>query len=106
MRFYSSLTEMIYALYRGCREVHQVSKAADQNPTGRRGSTSRCSSTFVVKILRTDNGTWQGRVGNVQSGIMVSFRSCLELIRCIDEMLNGQGQEGEGKTSLKATDTI
>ncbi len=44
-------------------------------------------STFIVRILRTDNGTWQGRIGHTQTGEMKTFRSCLEMLRIIDEMV-------------------
>ncbi len=55
------------------------------------------SSTFIVRVLRTDNGTWQGRIGHVQSGDMHTFQSCLEMLRIIDELV--------GTKDLRAKET-
>lgn len=40
--------------------------------------------TFVVKVLDTQNSTWQGTVSWTDSGKQEQFRSALELIRLID----------------------
>lgn len=60
-------------------------------PTKERG-------TFVVRILNTQNATWQGTVTWACEGETKSFRSALELIRLLDSTLqtDREGpQEGE-----------
>ncbi|NLJ84951.1 MAG: hypothetical protein GX322_00795 [Firmicutes bacterium] len=54
------------------------------------------SATFIVRILRTDNGTWQGSVGHVQSGEIYTFKSCLEMLRLIDELVGTSTEEEKG----------
>lgn len=51
--------------------------------------------TFVVRILNTQNATWQGTVTWTDGRRTESFRSALELIRMIDSTLLEQ-EEGEG----------
>ena len=46
--------------------------------------------TFVVRILNTQNATWQGTVTWTDGKRMESFRSALELIRLIDSTLLDQ----------------
>lgn len=60
------------------------------------GLTTR-SSTFVLRILRTDNGTWQGTIGHVQTGKVETFQSCLEMLRILDYAVGRQGL-GEKET--------
>jgi hypothetical protein len=60
------------------------------------GPTTR-SSTFVLRILRTDNGTWQGSMGHVQTGEMKAFQSCLEMLRILDHAV-GTNDLGEKET--------
>ena len=43
--------------------------------------------TFVVRVLDTQNSTWQGTVTWTDSGKQEQFRSALELIRLIDSTL-------------------
>ncbi|NMB13446.1 MAG: hypothetical protein GX977_14310 [Firmicutes bacterium] len=50
------------------------------------------TSTFIVRILRTDNGTWQGRIGHTQTGDMKTFQSCLEMLRIMDEIMRAKEQ--------------
>ena len=45
-------------------------------------------STFVLRILRRDNGTWQGSLGHIQTGRMKTFQSCLEMIKILDETID------------------
>ena len=47
--------------------------------------------TFVVRILNTQNATWQGTVTWTDGKRMESFRRALELIRLIDSTLLEQG---------------
>ena len=63
-------------------------KATAFHPTSR-------PSTFIVRVLRTENGTWQGHVGYVQTGNMRSFQSCLELLKIIDELVETKDLEAK-----------
>jgi len=54
------------------------------------------SSTFIIRILRTDNGTWQGRIGHTQTGEMRPFKSCLEMLRLMDEIIGTKERSEEG----------
>ena len=49
----------------------------------------------MVRILNTQNATWQGTVTWTDGRRTESFRSALELIRLIDSTLLEQ-EEGEG----------
>ena len=51
--------------------------------------------TFVVRILNTQNATWQGTVTWTDGRRTESFRSALELIRLIDSTLLEQEEEGD-----------
>ena len=56
------------------------------------------SRTFVVRVLDTQNSTWQGTVTWTDSGKQEQFRSALELIRLIDSALEQEnGIEIVGK---------
>ena len=44
-------------------------------------------NTFVVKVLDTQNSTWQGTVSWTESKRQEHFRSALELIRLIDSAI-------------------
>lgn len=52
--------------------------------------------TFVVRILNTQNATWQGTVTWTDGKRTESFRSALELIRLIDSTLLEKEKEPEG----------
>ncbi|NMB45633.1 MAG: hypothetical protein GX998_04395 [Firmicutes bacterium] len=54
------------------------------------------SSTFIIRILRTDNGTWQGRIGHTQTGEMRPFKGCLEMLRLMDEIIGTKERSEEG----------
>ena len=51
--------------------------------------------TFVVRILNTQNATWQGTVTWTDGRRPAPFRSALELIRLIDSTLLEQEEEGD-----------
>lgn len=53
--------------------------------------TANGGKTFVVKVLDTQNSTWQGTVSWTDSGKQEQFRSALELIRLIDSTLEIEG---------------
>ena len=50
-------------------------------------------STFVVKILSNENGTWQGRITYADENRIQYFRSLLEMIRLIDEEVSSEERE-------------
>lgn len=52
--------------------------------------------TFVVKVLDTQNASWQGSVSWTDSGKQAQFRSALELIRLIDSTLEDKTEETKG----------
>jgi len=45
------------------------------------------SNTFVVQIIRSERGTWQGQVTHTQTGEAWRFNSCLEMIRFMDRIV-------------------
>ncbi|NLY30909.1 MAG: hypothetical protein GX047_09835 [Firmicutes bacterium] len=58
-------------------------------------------STFIVRIVRCANGTWQGRIGHTQTGEMRPFQSCLEMIMIMDEFVD-TGRQVERETRRHA----
>lgn len=54
------------------------------------------ASTFVVRILNTQNGSWQGEITWVQKKETQYFRSALELITMMQEAV-GNGRPGSDK---------
>lgn len=48
--------------------------------------------TFVVRILRTENSTWQGSVTWVEQNKKQNFRSGLELIKMIDNDMESHSE--------------
>lgn len=53
---------------------------------------SRRSITFIVRIVGTENGTWQGQLAHAISGHTYTFSSCLELIQLMNEYVQGGGE--------------
>ena len=51
------------------------------------------SFTFVVRVLRVENGTWQGQIDHIQTGSVWRFRSCLEMLKIIDELVGTERPE-------------
>lgn len=49
-------------------------------------------ATFVVKILNTQNATWQGTIDWMDGRRSEAFRSALELIKLIDSALPREGE--------------
>lgn len=47
------------------------------------------SSTFIVKVMSTENASWQGTIQWVDGKKDVPFRSTLELIKLIDSVVEG-----------------
>ena len=52
--------------------------------------------TFVVRILNTQNATWQGTVTWTDGKRTEPFRSALELIKLIDSALEEEIPQREG----------
>lgn len=55
--------------------------------TGKKPGDNR-KGTFIVKIDRCQNDTWQGRVVWADENRTEYFRSALELMKMIDKALN------------------
>ena len=51
--------------------------------------------TFVIKVMNTQNATWQGTVTWTDGKRTEPFRSALELIKLIDSTLLEQEEEGD-----------
>lgn len=52
--------------------------------------------TFVIKVMNTQNATWQGTVTWTDGKRTESFRSALELIKLIDSALEEEIPQREG----------
>lgn len=50
-------------------------------------AADRHKNTFVVKVEYSQRGTWQGKVIWAEENRAVRFRSALELIRLMDEVI-------------------
>ena len=52
--------------------------------------------TFVIKVMNTQNATWQGTVTWTDGKRTEPFRSALELIKLVDSALTPKkGKEGQ-----------
>ena len=59
------------------------------------------NGTFLVKFNSEQNGTWQGKVVWADHEITEHFRSALELINLIDEVVrDGKGAQTESDRSF------
>jgi len=45
--------------------------------------------SFVVQVLHRENSTWQGKIKWIESGKEEWFRSTLELLKLINQSVNG-----------------
>ena len=52
--------------------------------------------TFVIKVMNTQNATWQGTVTWTDGKRTEPFRSALELIKLIDSALEEEIAQREG----------
>lgn len=58
-------------------------------------------ASFVIKVNSRQNATWQGSILWTERGVTQQFRSALELIKLMDDALNGtnngntDGKEGD-----------
>ncbi len=74
-------------------------KFTEKCNSGRRWQTvkEKKTGTFLVKILKNENSTWQGSVTWVESQKTVHFRSALELLKMIDKVITrNESEEIEG----------
>lgn len=55
-----------------------------------KSGNERSNGTFLVKILNKQNSTWQGSITWMEEQKTQNFRSALELIKLIDEVLDGK----------------
>ncbi|WP_034445679.1 hypothetical protein [Butyrivibrio sp. AE2032] len=60
----------------------------------------RQKSTFVVKVEYCQRGTWQGKVIWAEENRTVRFRSALELLRLINEVVGSE--QAEEKADIQA----
>ena len=47
------------------------------------------AKTFIIKIINKQNSTWQGSITWVDKQKTQNFRSALEMLKMIDEVLDG-----------------
>lgn len=52
-----------------------------------KSGTEKNKGTFIVKIMNTQNSTWQGSITWVEKEKTQHFRSALEMIKMIDSVL-------------------
>lgn len=63
---------------------------------------SNQSGTFLVKIVNSQNATWQGSVTWVEEKKVQNFRSALELLKLIDGVIGqNENEEIEGGSHEK-----
>ena len=58
------------------------------------------TATFVIKIHHRQNSTWQGQIQWLEANISKNFRSCLEMMKLIDEGVNLTNMETDRDTIL------
>ncbi len=49
----------------------------------------RNKGTFIIKIINKQNSTWQGSITWVEKQKTQNFRSALEMLKMMDEVLDG-----------------
>ena len=54
-----------------------------------KSGAERNKGTFIIKIINKQNSTWQGSITWVEEQNTQNFRSALEMIKMIDEVLDG-----------------
>lgn len=52
-----------------------------------KSGAERNKGTFIIKIMNTQNSTWQGSITWVEEERTQNFRSALEMIKMIDGVL-------------------
>ena len=61
-----------------------------------KSGAERNKGTFIIKIINKQNSTWQGSITWVEEQKTQNFRSALEMIKMIDEVLDGTIEIGGG----------
>lgn len=54
-----------------------------------RSGLERNKGTFIIKVMNKQNSTWQGSITWVEMQKTQNFRSALEMLKMIDEVLDG-----------------
>lgn len=57
------------------------------------GRSQKKQETFIVKIMSTQNSTWQGNVTWVEQNKVQNFRSALELMKMLDAAISDNNGE-------------
>ncbi len=47
------------------------------------------NNTFIVKVMSTENASWQGTITWVEENKALPYRSTLELIKLMDSVIEG-----------------
>lgn len=50
-------------------------------------NAARTTSSYVIRVVGTENGTWQGELEHVQTGTKTTFRSCLQMLKVMESAL-------------------
>lgn len=65
-----------------------------------KSGADRNKGTFIVKIMNTQNSTWQGSLTWVEEQKTQNFRSALEMIKMIDGVLEGNTETEGGNDEV------
>ena len=65
-----------------------------------KSGSERNKSTFIVKVMNTQNSTWQGSITWVEEQKTQNFRSALEMIKMIDGVLEGNTETEGGNDEV------
>ena len=57
------------------------------------GRSQKKQGTFIIKIMSTQNSTWQGNVTWVEQNKVQNFRSALELMKMLDAAISENNGE-------------
>ncbi len=57
------------------------------------GRNQKNRKTFIVKVMSTDNATWQGNVTWIEKNKGQNFRSALELMKMLDAAIDDNNGE-------------
>ena len=61
-----------------------------------------CGSTFLVKVLFTQNASMQGFVQWIEKEKTLPFRSCFELFHLMEAGLEIENREGKGRVRFRS----
>ncbi len=57
------------------------------------GRNQKNRKTFIVKVMSTENATWQGNVTWIEKNKGQNFRSALELMKMLDAAIDDNNGE-------------